>query len=109
MGYGILPRVGGGGGFYDMANRYSGNAINARSRMQPGSTTTTEPADKTVGRGMMAGAGMGLGGYMVGSSIGAAGAGAGATAAEIAAAGASGGLWGLGIGAAIGLTSYFLS
>ena len=67
MGYQrILPRVGGGGagGFYNMAKDYSGGAINARSRMGQGSTTTTEPADKTVGGGMMAamgGAGGGAG------------------------------------------------
>jgi len=110
MSYGILPRVGSAGGFQDKAKGYSDSAIHARSAMQPGSRTETTGPGKTVGGGMKSATGMGLGGYIVGSSIGAAGAGAGATAAEIAAAGgASGGLWGLGIGAAIGLTSYFLS
>jgi hypothetical protein len=48
----------------DKARDFSGGAINARSRMGQGSTTTTEPADKTVGGGMMAamgGAGGGAG------------------------------------------------
>ena len=73
MGYNrILPRVGGGqtGGFYNMAKDYSGGAINARSAMQRGSRTETEGPGKTVGGGMMAGAGMGLSGAMYGAMKG---------------------------------------
>lgn len=104
----VLPTVG-AGGFQAKAKEFSSNAINARSGMRPGSTTTTEAPGKTIGGGMMSAAGMGVGGYMAGSSIGAAGAGAGATVAETAAAGAAGGLWGIGIGAGLGLAAYFLS
>ena len=94
MGYGILPKVGGGGagGFYNMAKEYSGGAINARSRMQPGSRTTIEPPDKTVGGGLMAGAGTAASGAIIGAQIG-----------------AVGGPMGAAIGAGVGLAAYFLS
>ena len=94
MGYGILPRVGGGnaGGFYNMAKDYSGGAINARSRMQPGSRTETTPPGKTAGGALMAGAGTAASGALIGAQIG-----------------SVGGPWGAAIGAGIGLTAYFLS
>ena len=96
MGYQrILPRVGGGGagGFYNMAKDYSGGAINARSRMGQGSRTETTPPGKTVGGGIMAGAGMGLSGAMYGAMEG----------TKISPG------WGSLIGAGVGLAAYFLS
>ena len=94
MGYQrILPRVGGGGSFQDKANQFSGNAINARSRMGQGSRTETTPPGKTVGGGIMAGAGMGLSGAMYGAMEG----------TKISPG------WGSLIGAGVGLAAYFLS
>lgn len=96
MGYNrILPRVGSSGGsFQDKANQFSSNAINARSRMQPGSRTETEAPGKTVGGGIGSTAGM---------------AGAGAVIGAGALKGSVGGPWGTAIGAGVGLLSYFLS
>ena len=79
MGYNrILPRVGGGGagGFYNMAKDYSGGAINARSRMQPGSSTSglghtdLEAPKKTAGGGIMAALGGAGGGAGVSMALG---------------------------------------
>jgi len=95
MGYNrILPRVGASGGsFQDRANQFSSNAIGARSAMQRGSRTETEGPGKTVGGGMMAGAGMGMSGAMYGAMKGTAiSPGAGTL-----------------IGAGLGLAAYFLS
>ena len=85
------------------------------SRMQTkgGSTSTTEGPGKTVGGAITSGAGMAMGGYMVGAGIGAsttaAATAAGAGIAEATAAGSSAGPWGAGIGALIGIGAYLFS
>jgi len=106
MGYNrILPRVGGeGGDFEDKAYRFSANAINARSAMQPGSKTKIKAPGKTVGGAMSAAMGGGFAGAGLASLTG-------ATAGKAATTGALG----LGLKAATGWgalamgLAYFLS
>lgn len=115
-----------GGGFWDMANKHHQNAIGAYGAQTKGQSTKFDPPGKTVGGGLMAGAGMGVAGYQLGSAIGAgagtaaaASAGAGAAAggaagaaggaASGAAAGSSAGPYGAIIGAGLGILAYMLS
>ena len=83
------------------------------SRMQTkgGSTSTTEGPGKTVGGAITSGAGMAMGGYMIGSAAGSATAAGvvGATAATTAKGASVGGIWGAGIGALVGIGAYLFS
>ena len=97
MSYGISPRLGNSVSFLDRAMNTSDNAINARSRMQPGSKTETEAAGATVAGGVSAAAGGAAAGGAIGSAI--AGGEAGSTA----------GPWGAAIGAVVGLVAYLAS
>jgi hypothetical protein len=67
-------------------------AVNARSQMQPNHKTETEPPEKTVGGGIMAGAGGAAAGAQMGAAMG-----------------SGGGPYGAIIGAAIGILAYALS
>ncbi|OEU63374.1 MAG: hypothetical protein BA867_08710 [Desulfobacterales bacterium S5133MH16] len=104
MNYGLVPRVGSAGGFYDKSQNLSGKAISARSALRPGQRTEQIPPGKTAGGALGAGAGYGMAGYTIAKGLGV-GAAAGSTSAAIAAAA---GPVGIGVGL-IGLAAYFLS
>lgn len=85
--------------FLSTAQGLMGQAAGSYSQQGKNQKTETEAAAKTVGGGLMAGAGMGAAGASIGASV-MASTSTGATA---------GGWYGAAAGAIIGLASYFLS
>ena len=83
-----------GGGFMGMAQGYSQMGANSYMGQKPRQEQTITAPDKTIGGGLMAGAGMGLAGAQLGPMI---------------SASAAAGPWGAAIGAGIGILSYLFS
>jgi hypothetical protein len=77
------------GGFMDKASQMLGMSAQSYSMQQK---KTPGPPGKTIGGGLMMGAGGAMGGAMAGAAMG-----------------SGGGPWGAAIGGVVGLASYFLS
>ena len=105
------PMMGQGGGFWNMAQNFSGMGANTYGMQRPNVKQEETPPGHTVGGAIESGAGLAIAGSQAGSAIGgyAAGSAAGSTAASTAKGASVGGWWGAAAGAVVGILSYLFS